>query len=347
MCSLREKTNERQKYKVKNMDEIDWIKQIKKAFKYFNIAFLAYVMLWLIIILVQFIIYKNINIAALGNFGMMFLVIGISLNLIFILLYNILYYIYKLNYIKIDIGFNKEYLRELYKYYPPAIVSLIYDLKTEIYRDYTATILYLYTKKYVNISWLNKEVKINKGNNQEYSNLHKHELYVYDCVINKQKFDEEIFYQYILEDAKEKQLISEEDKKKKKSKIRFIEIMILIVLIYLTRISNNEIWRIFMAIILSAVIGSFIMFDMFAQNTAEKLNHYKLTKKGKEELKRIKAFKNFIKDYTLIEEKDIEHIQLLEEYIPYSLSLGETPQVEKYIKQNEIYRNLIYKGREN
>ena len=71
------------------------------------------------------------------------------------------------------------------------------------------------------------------------------------------------------------------------------------------------------------------------------------TKKGKEELRKIKAFKKFLQDYTLMEEKDIGHVQTLEEYIPYSLSLGMSPQVEEYIKQNEIYRNQIYKRREN
>ena len=106
-------------------------------------------------------------------------------------------------------------------------------------------------------------------------------------------------------------------------------------------------WRLFITIILSTVIVSFIMFPVIIQYTQKTLNNYRLTRKGKKELKKIKAFKNFIKDYTLIKEKDIEHIQILEEYIPYSLSLGVSPQVEEYIKQNEIYRNLIYKGREN
>lgn len=330
------------------MDEIDFIKKIKRTFKYINIFFFGYVIIWLVIIFIQCIIRQNINISGLGNWIGLMSIIAISINVFYILIYSIIFLIYKLNYMKIDINSNKEYIRELYKYYPPAIVSLIYDLKTEVYRDYTATILYLYTKKYFDILHFNEEVEIKKGTNENLWKLDRHELYVYNCIIYKQTFNQKTFEELIFEDSKQKQLIiEEEDENKKKLKIIFIEVSILIILIKLIGISDNEIWTLLMTIILSTVIVGFIMFPIILENMQKKLNNYKLTQKGKEELKKIKAFKNFIKEYTLIEEKDIKYIQILEEYISYSLSLGTSPQVEEYIKQNEIYRNLIYKGREN
>ena len=69
---------------------------------------------------------------------------------------------------------------------------------------------------------------------------------------------------------------------------------------------------------------------------------YRLQNKGKEELKKIKNLKNFMKQYTLIYEKDIEYVMTLEGYIPYALSLGISKKIEEYISNNEKYRNLIY-----
>ena len=45
---------------------------------------------------------------------------------------------------------------------------------------------------------------------------------------------------------------------------------------------------------------------------------------------------------TLIKDKEIDYVQILENYIPYALSLGEADIVEEFIKYNEEYRDLIY-----
>ena len=71
--------------------------------------------------------------------------------------------------------------------------------------------------------------------------------------------------------------------------------------------------------------------------------NYKMKLKWEKENETVKAFKNYLDKYTLIKEKEINHIEILERYIPYALVLGETENVEEYIKQNEKYRNLIYR----
>lgn len=125
-----------------------------------------------------------------------------------------------------------------------------------------------------------------------------------------------------------------------------IGLIILIIAIILGRTIENRTFKLITTMIASTAIAScwVVPYLLFILTPSDKCKH---TKKGKQELKKIKAFKKFIQDYTLMEEKDIGHVQTLEEYIPYSLSLGMSPQVEEYIKKNEIYRNLIYKGREN
>ena len=76
---------------------------------------------------------------------------------------------------------TKQYFREIPQEYTPAMVSILYDLKVEVYRDYTATIIDLCTKGYL-------ELKPNVENRyeiltipQDISNLKSNEAYVYSC----------------------------------------------------------------------------------------------------------------------------------------------------------------------
>lgn len=68
----------------------------------------------------------------------------------------------------------------------------------------------------------------------------------------------------------------------------------------------------------------------------------KRTKKGEREANIWKGFKNYIHDYTSVSQKDIKHVSVLDEYIPYAISLDEAKNIEKYIENNKKYRNLIY-----
>ena len=316
------------------MDEIDWMKQFRKGFKYISIATCGIMLICLVCGLIMYIF--DSDEVDLINRLMGGLVIGVGSNILFGITYGIICIINKLTNTKIDINFNKEYIRELYKSYPPAMVSYIYDLKIEVYRDYTATILYLFAKKYINISGFNEEVRITDGENKDFSNLMNHEKYVYDCVINKKTFNENQLNEFIIRDLIEKELIEVNDKDGKIGVIYNIIGVATIIISMLLSFTTKGV---------SMMVGIVFALIIVAFKNIEK-NQYRLLPKGKQELKKIEAFKNYIKDYTLIKEKDIEHIQILEEYIPYSLSLGMSPQVEEYIKQNEIYRNLIYKERE-
>ena len=331
------------------MDEIEWVKIFKKIFKVFSIFVFVIAIVILGIGLISY--------ASDGDKGNLLSTIQglftfiVYTNILLIIIFCIPYITIKLNNIKFNIDFNKEYTRELKNEYSPAIVSLIYDLKTEVYRDYTSTILGLYIKKYIDISGFDEEIVITKGAKQDMQNLLKHEVYVYNCVINKEKFDELKFKEFIIEDAIEKELITTRQQNKKSLNTQLLLIVGLFSFV-MAAVSKSEVIRkifstcVFILILLPLIWIIKNGFESFTGAIGNE-DRYKITSKGKQELKKIKAFKKFIKDYTLIKEKDIEHIQILEEYIPYSLSLGASPQVEEYIKQNEIYRNLIYKGRKN
>lgn len=58
-----------------------------------------------------------------------------------------------------------------------------------------------------------------------------------------------------------------------------------------------------------------------------------LNVKGEEEVKKWLRFKKFIEEYTLIEDRTIEEIQIYEKYIPYSMALN----INKEYKELELF----------
>ena len=258
------------------MDEIEGYKLIKKLIKIFVILLLPILIIGLIkIIFGENIIFNIIfNIFTYIEFWVLMILIPLTL------------YVFARNTqnsinSKINISKNKEYIRDIEIKYSPAIISLILDLQISYFKDYTAMILYLCYRKYIEICKIDNEIKfkIIQENVQE---LNPHEQYVYRC-INQNGFNETKFYNYIIEDAKNLGLIS---------------------------VNNGKIQR---------------------------------TSKGEEEAKLWRGFKNYLHDYTLISDKNIEHIAILDEYIPYAISLDEAKNIEKFISDDDSYRNLIYK----
>jgi len=53
-------------------------------------------------------------------------------------------------------------------------------------------------------------------------------------------------------------------------------------------------------------------------------------------------FINYIKDFTMIKEKDLNYVKLADNYLSYAISLREAKNIEKYINTNETYHNFIY-----
>lgn len=51
--------------------------------------------------------------------------------------------------------------------------------------------------------------------------------------------------------------------------------------------------------------------------------------------------KKFFHDYTLISEKNMYYVKILDEYMAYGVSLKETNQILRTIKLNPVYRSFI------
>lgn len=325
------------------MDEIEILEKIKKSIIRVSIIILP---VFAFIAVITFLIYptKTSFMTSIITFGF-----GIAISIINFIIYGIIQAIYKIKNVDIDLT-NDEFERELDNLYPPAIVSFIYNMQIEVYRDYTSTILQLYVKKYIDIVDFNEDVKIYKGNNTDFNKLLKHERYVYECIINNGKFDEEEFRELIIEDAKSAGLIIEKDSISNKKRLG-ISIVAIIGTFILSMIIEkmgkfNEILEIIEGILLCIIMIEILfgtgLYRKCCTILVGSVKGYKLKKNGKELLKRSKRLKDYLKQYTLISEKNIDFVQLLNEYIPYALSLGVADEVEKYIKENEKYRKLIY-----
>lgn len=325
------------------MDEIEWMKHTKKAIIFICKIIVIFILFFELVGILGFLINDN-DISGTINLMLLFLVIGIiiiSLLLIFLFILNILYrIIYSGRKLFI---WEKEYIRDFPKDCPPAIASLLYDLKIDIYKDYTATILELYLKKYINIVKNDKkyEFKILKESN-EISNLNEHQQYVLSCVTDKNKFDEIEFKNLIIKDAQSNNLI---DNTKNVNLYKLMIIILTPIILLISYYINEFLFYTLLTIVLTLLVTLSILHDSLKTEkiTLNVDTNYKRTKKGKEKALELSSLKQFIHDYTLIKDKPIDYIEVLEEYIPYALSLNEAYQIEDFIKNNDIYRYLIYK----
>ena len=323
------------------MDEIDWKKRVRKALLIFTIVPFVLCVFFDAIMLIGNSNYSSEN---MGFLLFPTLLISISIPAVVLIGFLILSLVLKiLNTGSTEISFDKEYIRELPKHCSPAIASLIYDLKIDVYKDYTATILYLYSKKFIDLVKNGDGFEIKVLEHPDYYMLGRCEKYVVDVLENDLKFDENKFKNEIIIEAQEKGLITDE------KHIKIEKIVLVLVLMLLSLIIFFNINKIVFLILISVFGGIFYAIYVILGLKYENRNNlyffdteYVRTRYGKKTALRLKGLKRFIKEYTLINEREIGYIQLLEDYIPYALALDEADTIDNFIKYDEAYRNLIY-----
>ena len=129
------------------MDEIDWIKSTKKLLMMVTKVLIIFAVVILVINLIKNAIthdWKYLDMELLSVF-----IIGVPIPLLLTACYIIMYISEMvINSGRKVINFDKNYIREIPKSCSPAVSSLVYDLKIDVYKDYTATMLYLCTINY-------------------------------------------------------------------------------------------------------------------------------------------------------------------------------------------------------
>ncbi len=229
-----------------------------------------------------------------------------------------------------------SYIRDLPEYFPPAIASMLLDRNLEITTDYTATIAYLISKKY--IDFVGDEVNVLNSNIVK---LSSHEKYTFECITKQRKFDSKEFEKIVIDDAEEMGMVKKGPRKT--HFLRNISIAFSILLIsgfsadYIKVKALEEFVR---AIYVCSVISIFavIGYSIFILDS----NNFHRTKLGNKESIKWKGVKNYLKDYTLLSDRNLEDTVIFDDYIPYAIALGEAKSIEKYIENNVSYRKLIY-----
>lgn len=317
------------------MDEIDFL---KKVFKIITISFIG---------ITCFMLFGIIRANADEKIVLITLVICGGMYAFTFLIYYLLKIKFT-NQFSIKYINNKDLHRDIINKYPPAIYSFLYNKKIESYTDYTATILSLECKKYLKVNDDGYDITVL---NNDVEGLLEHEKYVMNCIMRNDKFKMADFNKIIILDLLQLDLICiKENKKISFLDNKYVQVLLpvlsVLVLIFLVVTHLDIMTSIFFyGFILGAITYlGFIIFSMSSIIINDGDNtKYNLTKKGKDVRKNIFGLKRFLREYTLINEREIEYKELFENYIAFALSLGEAKTIEKFVSNNKKYRNLIYK----
>ncbi len=304
------------------MDEIDILNKVKK-YVIILLACLLLFYIWLI------------NIFSYKDRIVYYLIFAFFILLILpgILSYIFLKLKYKnAKYIKRTL---ENITRELSNLYSPAICSLLYNKKIEAYSDYSATILKLENEGYIKVNNSDYTIDFLK---EDISKLNNHEKYALECLKNEKSFDMKKFKNCVIEDAINLEIIEKKQREISDKKIvLFVALFIFGFSAVMVLISIN----LYFSLIFLVLGVVFKITNGFDTNIED---GYILTIQGKKIKKEIIGFRNFVKEYTLLKERQIEEKEIFGNYISYAIALGEEKTVEQFIKKNEQYRNLIYKN---
>lgn len=207
------------------------------------------------------------------------------------------------------------------------MASFIIDKEIEEKEAFLATILDLQVKKYLRID----NTGVNNVNivviNDKTEKLYSHEKYTLECLKNERDLDLFKFADCIRNDCKDAKFII--IRKTIWSKIFVVLIYIYIFLQFVCLIlekMNIVNFSFESALFITVLLPFFIYVGLLF------VSPEKRTIKGINFAVEMQGLKNYLRDYTLINEKDIEYTQLADRYIAYAVALGEAEKIEdKYM----------------
>lgn len=271
----------------------------------------------------------------------MLILYPIIIPIIMCLILGIIAYIYK----KIR---NKIYLKETYNdsdflnreistQIPPSIVGYLFCQKVK-YKHLIADIMDLYAIKAINIKKQeDNTLKIESIKNENAKKItSESQQYILNTLVNK---EDDLLFNY----TEWKKLVIKEYKNNnwtKKIETANAIIVTIIVLAY-SIIGGIVGWNseggenkglASIGVLAGFVISIFVICFYIAFMELQKENGIFLNKEGKKELKKWIKLKNFMENYTLLKNRNVEEIVIYERYIPYAIALG----------VNVTYRNTMF-----
>ena len=271
----------------------------------------------------------------------MLILYPIIIPIIMCLILGIIAYIYK----KIR---NKIYLKETYNdsdflnreistQIPPSIVGYLFCQKVK-YKHLIADIIDLYAIKAINIKKQeDNTLKIESIKNENAKKItSESQQYILNTLVDK---EDDLLFNY----TEWKKLVIKEYKNNnctKKIETANAIIVTIIVLAY-SIIGGIVGWNseggenkglASIGVLAGFVISIFVICFYIAFMELQKENGIFLNKEGKKELKKWIKLKNFMENYTLLKNRNVEEIVIYERYIPYAIALG----------VNVTYRNTMF-----
>lgn len=265
--------------------------------------------------------------------------------------------------------------REINLNYSPAFISLLIDRNTEPYKDLLADLLNLIYKKIVNVDFENKYAILSVNyENMKKSKISKEEKLILNHIENisrgyKNKFDFKEFEQAVRDQFVENGF----DKENKFIKyliglpklfmygVRNIAVLALMVtLIWAVSFTLVGVFATFSKMITNGIFITIFWYAIMAVSTIVIIQILKwlwkriwniiklpmvLSDKGKEEYRKILKFKYYLEEYTLIKEKEVDYMAILDWYIPYAIAVdtnkGYKKDIEKILKELNIEKIFL------
>ena len=247
---------------------------------------------------------------------------------------------------KIDFIKTQDYYREIINEYSMGELAYIDNFKISYPRTMIAEMLQLEKDKKIKL----ENGKIEICENANLTKLNQTQIYIIKHIKNGklkniEKFELE---EKIKQDALNNNLIEAKNDLKKQMIKKVISSIIIFVLMCLTldrltqiNTENETLKFIILLIILSGVIAVVIypiyeIFFYIVYMSKYKKDPYFRTKKGNKLNEKIEGLKQYLKDYSLLDEKRKEELVLWEDYLSYSVLFGQNKKIieeyEKYIE---------------
>lgn len=272
---------------------------------------------------------------------------------VFILLYfSIKIITYVRNYIKVIFSENKDiYIRDVFVKYSPAVLGLLNNNNINDKRDFIATILNIYSKDAIDLEKVNGQIKIKDLNNTDVvlNDLEEDERYVYYVLTKNNDFDIDKWHSIVQRQLDKRKFVKKEKTSvlKKILKISLITLLIFILLfvIYLIAMifipskekfilnTPNMIYGLgtaLVAVSISIALLKALMMISKRQFIKDDLKNY--TDKGALEVLKWKKFEKFIREFSMIENAEVESVKLWDKYIAYAMALN----INKSYKSEEL-----------
>lgn len=239
---------------------------------------------------------------------------------------------------------NDSYYRDTISKYSPAVLSYIDDFKLDE-KDIVATLMSLELKKKIKIG---DTIEVLDKNSKD---LAENERFILEQIIsnNLKNVDLLAFENCVINDCINDKLLERKTDIKKKI-IKKISICVLayilvsIAFYYLPTVFNeiqSDSWILLLFIIVILIM--FFILIIFPLTTIifiksyyfmNKLNPYVRSKNAKNINSKLEGLKKYIKDYSLLDQKDYDNITLWENYLIYSVIFGlNTKIVDEIMKK--------------